>query len=77
MRIEKWIDIAQEIEFDLSVEDIKFVFSQAEGVSHLLYNLNQVAVFLKGLPQEKIAEIKPGSRAEIYILLIEAAERFK
>jgi len=77
MRIEKWIDIAQEIEIDLSAEDIKFVFSQAEGVAELLYNFSQIETFLKAIPQEKMDDIKPEHRSRFSKFLFEQRQRFE
>ena len=76
MRIEKYINIEQEVEIDLTSEDIQMVFSEGDSVPHILLELNQVAGFLRGISDGKINEMVESSKMVICEFLTEQAKRY-
>ena len=77
MRIEKWINIDQEIEIELSSEDILLTFdNDAESLPSVLRGLNDVATFLKGVSDSKIIEMSSGQRKIIMDFLLTEAKRY-
>ena len=77
MRINKYIDIRQEIEIELTVEDITLTLENSgEGLSATLRELNDVVVFLKGIPHSIIVEMSNEQKEVISTFLSEQANRF-
>ena len=77
MRIHKFIDISQEIEIELSSEDICLILEEdPESVVTILRNLNSVATFLKGIPASRIIEMTKEQRAAVRMLLWMESNRY-
>ncbi len=57
MRISKWINIDQEVEIDLTSEDIiNIIDRDSDSLQNVLWGLGNIATFLKGISDSKIAE---------------------
>lgn len=82
MRITHWLEYSEEIEIELRADDISILFreSHAEKPEHaitiMLNNLNSVAGFLRGIPDEVINELSDGQRETISKFLKEEGDRF-
>ncbi|HEA68602.1 MAG TPA: hypothetical protein ENI07_17525 [Desulfobacterales bacterium] len=77
MKIDKYIDFSQEIEIELSSEDIYLILSEdAESVPVVLQCLNSVASFLKGVPEARIAEMTNEQKTIIRDFLSEQSGRY-
>ena len=79
MRITKWIDIQQEVEIDISWEDINnhLRSMMARQAPHrILGALNDIACFFRSIPSEIISDITDSQRRVIKGFLLEQAERF-
>jgi len=81
MIIKKWIEYEKEIDISLSAEDICLLFEENEDKEHnqtiMLSNINSLAGFLKGIPDEMISGLSGGMRKTIFEFLTEQTERFK
>ncbi len=62
MRIPKWVEFSKEIEIDLTSEDINVILEESETLRGLLYNINTILQFLKGVPDKLIDEFNDGHR---------------
>ena len=77
MRISKWVQFDQDVEIDLSAEDIQTIFDNDESsLAYVLYGLNNVACFLKGVSDQKIGEMSEAQRKEVVNFLSTQAERY-
>ena len=77
MRIDKYIDFSQEVEIELSSEDIYLILEEdAESVPVVLRCLNSVATFLKGVPEARIAEMTNEQKTIIRDFLSEQSGRY-
>ena len=77
MKIQKWVDYSQEVEIELSAEDIQLIFdSDSDSLPSIFRCLNSVAAFLKGISDGKIEEMDPGQRKVITEFLTTQAARF-
>jgi len=77
MRIDKFIDFSQEVEIELSSDDINLILQEDSAcLSIVLSNLNSVASFLKGIPSDIINELSDGQRKIIKEFLINESERY-
>jgi hypothetical protein len=83
MIIKKWIEYesAKEIDISLSAEDICLIFEENEDKEHnqtiMLTNINSLAGFLKGIPDEMINDLSDKLKKTIFEFLTEQTERFK
>ena len=78
MRIEKWINIDQAVEIDLSSEDIQLIFSgDRDATTAIMSGINSIACFMKGIPDEKISEMPPKTKEVIFNFLLEQAGRYR
>ena len=78
MKVFKWVEWAQEVEIEIGSEDVHAVFTEPSAtLREVLYQMNSIAVFLKGLPKERIEEFTDGQREVCSNFLMEQAERFK
>lgn len=82
MIIKKWIEYEKEIDISLSSEDIELIFrensaNKEQNLRIMMLNLNSIASFLKGLPDEMIEELQGESKKGVYEFLSDQAERFK
>ena len=77
MKISKWIDFSREVEIEIDSEDISVVFKDGDGDYKLLaHNINRMAVFLKAVPEETVAEMPESMKAVVAEFFREQAERF-
>ena len=77
MKVYKYIEISQEVEIDLSSEDIKTIFdSDGDSLDDILRGLNGLACFLRGVSESKIAEMTQGQREVVGKFLSIEAERY-
>ena len=78
MRIKKWIDIEQEIDVDISVEDITVALAEdPDTTTRIMNGLNQAAEFMKGISDEMIGEMRVAQRIIIGQFLEKQADRYK
>ena len=78
MKVYKWVETAQEVEIELSSEDVHAIFTEpTASIRDVLYQFNSIAVFLKGLPKATIDELTDGQREVISNFLVESAEKIK
>lgn len=82
MKITKHLEISKEFDIHLSSEDISIIFRDdtedpVYRMRAAMLNLNDIATFLKGLPDEIINAMTPEQKAVISNFLKEQAERFK
>lgn len=75
MKIHKaqWV----EFEVELSAGDIRVALEESGTGEQLMYNLNSVANFLKGVPDNLIAKMKPKTKEVIEAFFINQAARYK
>ena len=65
MKIKKWVKFEDEIDIELTPEEISFCFAEnGDPERDALYNLNQIASFLKGIPDSIIDEFLDGQKEE-------------
>jgi len=80
MIIKKWIEYQKEIEISLSAEDISLLFKENEDEKHnqsvMLCNVNSIANFLKGIPQEVVDGLSDKLRQTISDFFKEQSNRF-
>ena len=77
MKINKWIDISQEVEIDLCIEDIKLLWAECRDKSYeVSCNITYIYQYLSSLPDESINTLSPKARELINEKLIEQAKRF-
>jgi hypothetical protein len=76
MKIKTWIEIGQDVEIDIGPEDILAVYSEGDTLPYILYNLSRIDEFLRGVSDERIAEMTPGQREIISGRLGTQAQRF-
>lgn len=79
MKILKWIEHQEEMEIDLSVSDLSFIFREGseENERIAIMNLNDVISFLIALPNEIIEKLRKDVRETVSRHLLEQAERYK
>lgn len=83
MRITYWLEVQKEIEIDLSAEDISILYRDAYSEDpkalqkEVLYNLNSVASFLRGVSDEIIGDLSDGQKKIISNFLKEQGARFE
>ncbi len=78
MRIKKWINIEQEVDIDLTSEDICGIYTlDPESVDSILRAVNDVVCFLRGIPSGKIAEMSDSTRTLISEFFLEQSKRYR
>lgn len=78
MKVYKWIETSQEVEIDISSEDVHAIFTEpTASIREVLYQFNCIAAFLNGLPDKRIAEMNKKQREVVSKFLIEQSERIK
>lgn len=84
MKVSTCVNLAAEVEVDISSEDIRKALDEAlrgphsnAGVQAILSSLNRIGAFLRALSDEQIARLTFGQRSLIEKFLREQAERFK
>jgi quinol monooxygenase YgiN len=89
MKVSKWVDLGQEVEIDITAEDVRHALSEAfavvtedrlgeEGPNRydVMRTLNDIAAFLNGLTDEHIALLNHHQRAACADLFAKSSERF-
>jgi len=77
MKIEKFESVDVSVTVDVSAEDIaSHIFSESESLPSVLRALNNVACALKGIPDERIAEMTDVQREMVETFLREQAARY-
>ena len=78
MRIIKYINIvSHEVEIDISSEDIlQIIDRDSDSLQNVLYGLNNIATFLKGISDSKIAEMNLEQRKCVRDFLLTEAKRY-
>jgi len=77
MKITKHIYFSKDIEVDLTSDDIESVWMEDAGsIGVILSALNNVAVVLKGVPNERIQEMSDEQRHAVMSFLKEQADRY-
>ena len=78
MKIKKFVQFDKEIEIDIDSEDIQTVFdSDDNSLPHILYHMNDVATFLKGISDQKILDLGSERKKAVAAFLLSQAERYK
>ena len=76
MRINKYIEFAQEVEIDLDSEDISVIYSENDGsVGEWLGQVNSIATFLIGTPTKTLEQLTTKQAEACSNFLREQAER--
>ena len=77
MKITKSVQFDQEVEIDLSSEDIQTIFdSEHDYLNYIIYGVNRVATYLKGISAAKIAEMSKEQKETVRAFLLTQAERY-
>jgi hypothetical protein len=89
MKITKWVDMGEEVEVEVSTEDIRAALAEsfAEVTKDLLGELpstfpvvsalSDIGKFLRALSDEQIALLNPAQRRVVGQFLAEQAARFR
>lgn len=77
MKIPKYIDIQQEIEVDVTAEEIAQAFADSpDSFRHAISGINNCARFVKAITPEMVAEMNEPTRKCIADFFAEQAARF-
>ena len=77
MKITKYINFSQSVDIDISSDDISEIFDRdSSTLPYVLYGLNSIATFLKGVSDLKIAEMTPEQRKVIRDFLFSEGKRY-
>jgi hypothetical protein len=77
MKISKWIQVEQEVEVEVSAEDIASAFAEDPYTSRqALVAINNFAQVLKGLTPDMIEDMGAPARTTIAAFFTEQAARF-
>jgi len=78
MKVTKFIDIQQEIEVEISAEDVVSAISEDPNSKiTCMTGINNVSKFLTAVPESVINEMHNSTKKIIYDYFIEQANRFK
>ena len=82
MKVQKYIDIQQEVEIDITAADIAIILDEPqtdeeETLRMIHWNLATCINYLTGLTDKRIAKISPRARQVVAKKLTEALERFE
>ena len=77
MKITKYIEIAQEVEVDISADDLIIILEETGSVVHLLRQLNEIGAFIRDVPKRLVDQLKPMEKEMIYNFFIDQMERYK
>ena len=77
MKVTKLVSFDQEVDIELSVEEItQAIYEEPDCTKGIFYGLNNVAVFLKAIPDEEISKLSIGQRKCIKDFLTCQVDRF-
>ena len=78
MIIKKWVEFADEIDIFLSADDISVILHESDDDTNIvMIQINSIAGFLKGIPDDTINDIGESARNTISNFLSEQAQRFR
>lgn len=77
MKIEKWVEFGQEIEIDINAEDISLILGESGTPKDVMWEINKIANYMKGIPEKLINELPDTTREVIKTFFKEQAKRFK
>lgn len=79
MKIKKWVTFEDEIEINIDSEDINIIFSEDidNNQRNLLININRIAEFLKGIPDNSIKNLPKSTQTIIVNFFKQQSERFE
>ena len=76
MKITKFIDFSQEIEIDITAEDISAVYGETQDLKAWMYEFNSVVQFFRGTPGVLIEGLNTAQKEVIGRFLAGQSERF-
>lgn len=77
MKIAKWVTVEQEIEVDVSAEDIATaLYAENDSAHQVMQGVNNFARYCKAIKPETIEELKDTQRAVIADFLRKEADRY-
>ena len=89
MKVSKWVDMGQEVDVEIGADDIRCALAEAFAVAtedrlgeegpnrnDVMYALNSIGAFLKGLTDEQIALLSPAQHRIIGEFLYDQSKRF-
>lgn len=76
------VTVDNEIEIDISLDDLILLFEESKDLKTktlriLKINLNQIAIFLKGIPDSIIKEMHPETKKLVIDFLEKTKQRFE
>ena len=78
MKVTTFISIEQEVEVDISTEQIiNALLADTDSLHTCLQGINNLSKFLRAIPASILHEMKPGSRALIASFFATQATRFE
>jgi len=77
MKIKKDITVDTEVEFHIGVEDIALILEESNDVNFVLKELNDIAQFVKGVPDSIIEQFSPEQRKAVCNFFKEKSKRFE
>jgi len=90
MKVSKWVDMAQEVQIEIGMEDVRAALNEAfyevtredrlgepgPNNSEIMLAFNNIGGFLRAFTDEQIAQLKPAARKVIGEFLAEQSKRF-
>lgn len=77
MKIVKYVTLDAEVEVHVSIDDVTAAIAEeADAVPGVMRGLNNVALFLKAIPDQMVAEMNDSQKALVKSFLTEQAARF-
>jgi len=77
MKITKYVCFDQEVEVDITVEEItQAINEEPDCMKNILYGLNNIGVFLKAIPDSSILKLTDSQRKMIREFITEQVARF-
>lgn len=80
MKIEKFVEISDNLEIDIDADDIRACLREsindADTKATVLNTLNNIAQFINGIPDELLNEITDKQKQIVYEFMVNAANRF-
>ena len=77
MKVTKFVSFDQEVDIDLSVEEItQAICEDPDSAKVIFYGLNNVGAFLKAIPDDEILKLSIDQRKCIRAFLADQSVRF-
>ncbi len=77
MIIYKYLDFSQEVELDISSEDIHLILDESDDLQQVLRNISSAGIYLKSIPDKMIEQMNPAQKETISTFLTGLIERLK